>query len=209
MVSIMKPILVLYATREGHTRRIARQIAATITDGGMAVDVHDVKSLPRYFGIDHYEAAILAASVHTGEHEAEMVSFVKAHRDELQSLPAAFVSVSLSEAGAERPTASARERAKAERDVRKVVFHFLEQTAWSPSAVKPVAGALPYTHYNPLLRFVMKRIAGRSGGSTDTAHDHDYTDWAALERFVREFVASVPTRAWAKSQTSLRAQVAS
>jgi menaquinone-dependent protoporphyrinogen oxidase len=138
-----------------------------------------------------------------------MVAFVKAHRDELQSLPTAFVSVSLSEAGVERPTASARQRAKAERDVRKMVFHFLEQTAWSPSAVKPVAGALLYTHYNPFLRFVMKRIAGRSGGSTDTAHDHDYTDWTALERFVREFVASVPTRAKAKLWTSLDAHVAS
>jgi len=70
-------------------------MAASIAAGGMAVDVHDVESVPRFFGIDHYEAAILAASVHAGEHEAEMVAFVKAHRDELHRIPTAFVSVSL------------------------------------------------------------------------------------------------------------------
>jgi len=195
----MKPILVLYATKEGHTRRIARQMAASIAAGGMTVDVHDVKSVPRFFGIDHYEAVILAASVHAGEHEAAMVSFVKARRDELRTLPTAFVSVSLAEAGAELPTASASERAKAQRDVRRMVFRFLDETGFSPSRVKPVAGALLYTQYNPVVRFVMKQIAGRSGGSTDTAHDHVYTDWESLDQFVQEFVASLPDRARAKS----------
>jgi menaquinone-dependent protoporphyrinogen oxidase len=51
----------------------------------------------------------------------------------------------------------------------------------------PVAGALPYTRYNFLVRFLMKRIARKAGGPTDTSRDYDFTDWAALDRFAAAF----------------------
>ena len=38
----MKPILVLYATKEGHTRRIAEHIAATLRARDQAAEVIDV-----------------------------------------------------------------------------------------------------------------------------------------------------------------------
>jgi hypothetical protein len=36
----------------------------------------------------------------------------------------------------------------------------------------------------------MKLIAKQQGGDTDTSHDHEYTDWDDLTRFVEEFVAA-------------------
>ena len=41
----------------------------------------------------------------------------------------------------------------------------------------------PHTRYNPFLRFMMRLIASATGGSTDTSRDHEYTDWAAVDRF--------------------------
>jgi hypothetical protein len=49
-----------------------------------------------------------------------------------------------------------------------------------------VAGALLYSKYNPLVRFVMKRIAKEAGAATDTSRDYEYTDWVGLDRFVVE-----------------------
>jgi menaquinone-dependent protoporphyrinogen oxidase len=49
-----------------------------------------------------------------------------------------------------------------------------------------VAGAILYTKYNFLLRFVMKQIAKKAGASTETSQDYEYTDWVALDRFVEE-----------------------
>jgi len=49
-----------------------------------------------------------------------------------------------------------------------------------------VAGALSYTKYNFLVRFVMKRIAKAQGASTDTSRDHELTDWEALDHIVDE-----------------------
>jgi menaquinone-dependent protoporphyrinogen oxidase len=60
---------------------------------------------------------------------------------------------------------------------------FIRETGWRPTHIKPVAGALLYTTYNPLIRFVMKRIAKKAGAETDTSRDYEYTDWVELDRF--------------------------
>ena len=182
----MKPILVLYATREGHTRRIAEHIAATVRARGHEAAVVDAAHLPEGFALDHYAAAVVAASVHVGKHEKEIVEFVKLHRAELERIPAVFLSVSLSEAGVEDPAATPEHRAQAAADVRRMIDVFLKETGWHPSKVRAVAGALSYSRYNFLVRFVMKRIAKSQGASMDTSRDHDLTDWAALDHIVDE-----------------------
>ena len=184
----MKPILVLYATREGHTRRIAEHIAAAIRARGYLADVIDAADLPPEFSIEDYEAAVLAASVHVGKHEKEMINFVQRFREELECMPAVFLSVSLSEAGAEDAAATPEHRTHAAADVQRMIDAFLKETGWHPSKVRGVAGALSYTKYNCLIRFVMKRIAKAQGASTDTSRDHELTDWEALDHIVDEVV---------------------
>jgi menaquinone-dependent protoporphyrinogen oxidase len=45
------------------------------------------------------------------------------------------------------------------------------------------AGKLAYTQYGVLTRWLMRRIAAREGGPTDTSRDHDLTDWVAVRDF--------------------------
>ena len=189
----MKPILILYATREGHTHHIAEHIAGLLRDQGFPVEPRNVKECSEVFDLAGYSAAILAASVHMGEHEREMIAFVKRHREALDSLPSAFLSVSLSEAGVEDRTASEDKREQAKEDVERMLATFFEETGWHPARVTPVAGALLFTKYGLILRFIMKRIARKAGSSTDTSRDHVFTDWDGLERFVNEFVPLLPT----------------
>jgi menaquinone-dependent protoporphyrinogen oxidase len=115
-----------------------------------------------------------------------MLDFIKLYKTELEDLPTAFLSVSLSEAGAEDAAALPERRGQAGADVQKMIDAFITETGWRPNKIQAVAGALRYTKYNRLLRFVMKRIAARAGGSTDTSRDHEYTDWAALDRLIDE-----------------------
>jgi menaquinone-dependent protoporphyrinogen oxidase len=182
----MNKIGVLYATREGHTARIADRVAAGLIARGLLAEIRNVRDPDSIPPLDRYCAVILAASVHAGKHEPEMVKFVKERLEELQSMPAAFLSVTLSEAGAERPDATPEEHARFSADVQSVLDTFFNETGWHPQHVKPVAGALLYTKYNFLIRFIMKRIARKSGGDTDTSRDYEYTDWLALDRFVEE-----------------------
>jgi menaquinone-dependent protoporphyrinogen oxidase len=186
----MKPVGIFYATKEGQTRRIADYIAEGFRARGWEADVMNVAANPRV-ALDSYAAAILAASVHAGRHESEMLGFVKRNRAALEALPTAFLSVTLSEAGAERADASPREHARFVADVLKVADSFFAASGWHPLQFKPVAGALLYSKYNFLVRFIMKRIARKAGGDTDTSHDYVYTDWTALDCFVDKWCADL------------------
>ena len=192
-----KRVGVFFATREGHTQRIADRIAADLRTLGFDVDLLPVRH-PLPFSLSNYSAAVLAASVHGGSHEKEMVQFVKDHRTGLEGMKTAFLSVTLSEAGAERQDATPVEHAQFVQDVDMMLGKFFKETKWLPTRSKPVAGALLYTHYNFLLRLIMRQIAKKAGAATDTSRDYDYTDWVGLDNFVAklaEGIQSSPTQA--------------
>jgi menaquinone-dependent protoporphyrinogen oxidase len=187
----MKPIAVLYATREGHTHRIATRLIEALGSAGYAAESANVAKLGDAPDFGRFAAVLLAASVHAGRHEREMVELVKRHRAALERLPTAFISVSLSEAGAEDQSKPPEHRARAAADVSEMIDRFVQETGWHPGRIKPVAGALPYTHYNPFVRLVMVLIARRQGGDTDTSRDYEYTDWDELVAFAQSFAADV------------------
>ena len=59
----------------------------------------------------------------------------------------------------------------------------LRDTGVRPVTTGLFAGALAYTRYGWFLRRLMRRIAATDGHSTDTTADHEFTDWATVERF--------------------------
>jgi menaquinone-dependent protoporphyrinogen oxidase len=191
----MKPILVIYATREGHTRKIAEHVAATIRGRGDEVDVVDAAQLPAAFDLKKYAGAVLAASVHLGRHEHEMFNFARRYRADLERIPTAFLSISLAEASVEDSTAPYDLRAEAAQDVKRLVDVFCTRTGLHPTRVWPLAGALLYTHYGAIEKIVMRMIAKRSGGDTDTSRDHEYTDWKGLDRFVSSIASEIEEQA--------------
>jgi len=193
-----KTIGILYASREHHTLHIAEDISETLRERSLEAEVLDVRK-PEKIDLGRYAALILAASVHAGKHEREMISFIKAHRARLLAIPSVFLSVSLSEAGVERAEPDTEEFGRFVANVEKIENAFISETGWPPERFRPVAGALPYSRYNWFIRFVMKRISRKSGGDTDTSRDYEYTNWVALEKFVTEFadtaVRAQPARA--------------
>jgi menaquinone-dependent protoporphyrinogen oxidase len=107
------------------------------------------------------------------------VRFVREHRQLLEKIPSAFFSVGLAVASRTHDGAA---------QSRGIVDKFLTATGWHPERVELVAGALPYSKYNFLVRFVMRRISAKEGGDTDTSRDYEYTDWSSVDRFARELV---------------------
>jgi len=191
----MKPVGVFYATRAGHTERVADEVVAGLRTRGLGVVCANVADAQAPFELAACSAAVLASSVHMGRHEREMIDFATRHRDALRAMPNAFLSVTLSEAGAQRKDATPEQHASFVADVRAMTDRFVADTGWQPEHVVPVAGALRYTQYNFVVRMLMKHIAAKAGGSTDTLRDHDYTDWAALDAFVGRFAEEVVARA--------------
>jgi menaquinone-dependent protoporphyrinogen oxidase len=58
-----------------------------------------------------------------------------------------------------------------------------------------VAGRLAYTQYGLLKRFVMRRIALKAGGPTDTSRDHEMTDWEQVRAVAADVVCNLESPA--------------
>jgi menaquinone-dependent protoporphyrinogen oxidase len=177
----MSQILVLYHSYNNQTARIARRIGEEIEKAGHDVLVHsfDGTSIPDLHG---YAGVVVGAAIRFGHHERAFEKALKPHAVELAARPNAFFSVCLCAGGpGYKPEAAQR-----------YVDNFCKRTGWKPRATTSFAGALQYSKYGRFITFMMKLIVGMAGGETDSSRDYEYTDWAAVERFAREFAGRLP-----------------
>lgn len=181
----MAEVLVLFASREGQTEKIARRMAAVLEAKGHRVEIRDVDRSSGEVDLGRYGAIFVGAPIRMGHYLPSIVRFVREQREALQRVPSAFFSVSL--AVAHHMNGDRRNREGPAESMR-VVEKFTRTTGWIPHRIELVAGALPYSKYNFLIRFIMRRISAHAGGDTDTSRDYEYTDWPAVDRFASEFV---------------------
>ncbi len=183
----MTKILVVFHTSEGQTARIAEHVAAVLRELGDEVAVHDVAGAP---SPDDYDGVIVGDSIHGTHHSKALTRYVHDHVAVLNKLPAALFQVSLTSVNPDdEHTASAQ----------GLVRELLERTGFDPDLVGLFAGALVYTQYGWFKRRVMRVIARREDGDTDTSHDHEYTDWQSVEQFARDVHKLVQASAVATS----------
>lgn len=162
----MARILVLFASSYGQTREIAWTLERHLRRRGHAVDLVDVRQAAP--DPDEYDLVVIGSPVELGRHARPIRRYVRLHGEALAQVPSAFFSVSMSAADGGRDPS---------------IDGLAAGTGWRPGRVVSFAGALPYTRYNPLLRFIMKRISAKAGHTTDTTRDHEFTDWAAVRDF--------------------------
>ena len=169
----MAKVLIVYATVEGQTARIAQRIAAELGGAGHAVEVRAAREGTPLPQVAAFDAVIVGASVHYGHHPAYFGRALKRQREALAARPSAFFSVSLSAGGpgANRPAAL--------RYVRK----FLRAIGWQPAYTAAFGGALRYSVYRGWKRFLVRLFVRVAGGDTDTSRDYEYTDWDAVAQF--------------------------
>jgi len=176
-------ILIAYGSTEGQTRKIAQGIAEHLHNRQADVEVVDCSDLNTDFDIAPFDAAIIAASVHQLQHQADVVDFVVKHRSWLEDKPTAFVSVSLS---------AAFDEDKAEAQL--YIDQFIDETGWQPQLTASVAGALRYKEYDFMRLWTMRYMAGAKGAPTDTSKDHEFTDWVQLYGFADQFADVVEAK---------------
>jgi len=175
----MANVLIVYATKEGQTEKIARRVAGTLAAAGHRAELVDADEVVTPLDLAHFQVAVVGGPIHVGGYPRSLVRFVREHRQFLERVPSAFFSVGLA---VESQTSDGRAQTL------EVVERFVKRTGWRPGRVELIAGALPYSKYNFLIRFVMRRIAAKEGGDTDTSRDYEYTNWPSVERFARELV---------------------
>jgi menaquinone-dependent protoporphyrinogen oxidase len=179
----MPKIAIVYKSVEGQTHEVAERIAAALKSAGDTVEVAGAEApLP---ALRQFDGVIVGGSVHAGKHHGALGSWVREHLQDLRAMPTAFFSVSM--------TATYRDDEHQQR-AKDQASSFLRGMEWEPNEVAIFAGALKYTKYNFLTRRLMRWIARREGGETDTSRDWVYTDWAAVDRFARDVHERVASR---------------
>ena len=173
----MSSILIVYGSTYGQTERIACRIAELLREADYTVDMHRGDQLPDPLTLGTYAGVVVAASVLKGHHQGYIREFVRRHARRLNQLPTAFVSV----CGAARGDPLTAEG---------YLEALLRESGWQPTIARSFTGAVAYTKYPWLLRWVMKRISRQKGLPTDTSRDWDFTEWDQVDRFGRALAAT-------------------
>jgi len=177
---ITMKLLIVYGSTEGQTRKICEFLRDKANKSGHQVSLVD--STGPALNPSGFDAVIIGASVHAERYQESVKHYIMEHTKQLNAIPGIFISVSLT---------AAHDEQESWEELKEITDHFLNHTGWRPTDIKQVAGALRYTKYNFLKKFIMRMIAQKSGGSTDTSKDHEYTDWEQVERIITRLERAV------------------
>lgn len=174
-------LLIVYGTTEGQTRKICEFLRDEAKKSGHKVSLNDTTKT--HLHPKGFDAVIVGASMHAGKYQDSVAHYVQEHHKELNQMPGAFVSVSLT---------AASDESESWKELEQQTKEFLDKTGWHPEYVEQVAGALRYSKYNFLKKFIMRMIAQKQGGDADTSKDYEYTDWDQVLRILRKIEKAVP-----------------
>ncbi len=155
-------ILIAYATKYGSTQDVAEKIAATLREGGLAVDLKPVKQVKT---LDGYRAVVVGAPLYIGSWLKDAQHFLTQQQIALEKLPVAIFSLGPTRAG---------------EDVAEVRASLDVQVSKYPW-LKPVAVELFGGKYDPAkLRFPDTLLAALPASPLHGVPASDIRDWAAI-----------------------------
>jgi menaquinone-dependent protoporphyrinogen oxidase len=173
----MKNILILYATREGQTAKVAAKLSEQLSKAGAAVQLINAKDkmTAAAINLDVFDLLVFGASMHAGGLEQELVDFINSYKAQIEPKVRSFFLVLLSAA-----TQDSTLRTEWLEDARQKVD---EQLQVHFQTIEMIAGALMYSKYSLPLKWIMQRIAKKAGEGTDFSKDYEYTDWKQVEQY--------------------------
>jgi menaquinone-dependent protoporphyrinogen oxidase len=175
------PLPVFYATRDGHSRRIAERIATRLTAAGIAAEAVDVAGPHSLQGLAALPYMVLIAAIRYGYHlpEAEAALDLYAALD--IKPPLALASVNL----------TARKPDKCTPQTNPYLRKWIKRRRLKPDLAVAIAGRLDYPRYDLFDRLAIQFIMTLTSGVTDPTAVVEYTDWAGVDAFAAELAERV------------------
>ncbi len=156
-------VLVAYATRYGSTQQVAEAVAATLREGGLAVDLSPMRQVR---SLEGYRAVVLGAPLYIGAWHKDALNFLSRHQEALTRRPVAIFAL-----GPLHDDEKEREGSRAQLDKELAKFPWL-----TPVALEVFGGK-----YDPVkLGFSDKLIASLPASPLHNAPASDVRDWTAI-----------------------------
>ncbi|MBY4894918.1 protoporphyrinogen oxidase [Rhodobacteraceae bacterium N5(2021)] len=169
-------VLILYATVEGQTGKIARFVQEQIEALGHEATLANADD-PAELPIDGADAVVLAAPVHQRRHPRNFEALVSARKDDLAARKVLMLTVSLNAAFAE-----GREEAA------DYLLEMKMRTGLEPTAELLVAGAVRTGEYDYFAKQVVEHVVMRGRDYDRSVDEHEFTDWDALATALKAFL---------------------
>ncbi len=167
-------ILVAYATRYGSTQEVAEAVAATLREGGLAVDLQPARAVQT---LADYGAIVLGAPIYIGSWHKDALNFLSRHREALAGRPVAIFALGPIHGGEEEVQGS-----RAELDKELAKFPWL-----APAALEVFVGK-----YDPAkLRFPDNLLAKFPGTPLYNLPASDERDWTAIRAWASNLAAKL------------------
>jgi menaquinone-dependent protoporphyrinogen oxidase len=174
-------VLIIFETVEGQTRKVARFVESAVRKAGLdAVPVNTAEPTgPVSFeGVDK---VILAAPVHERRHPKAFEEFVTANLDRLKECDTLMLSVSLKAAFPETLE-----------EAQDFLVEMEMRTGFTPDAEALVAGAVHTASYDYFSAMIVQYVVLRGQDFDLKDGEREFTDWAALQKTVSDFLAGAP-----------------
>lgn len=168
----MARIAVIYATTDGHTRKICDRLRQVIERQGHQVALASIRDEP---GPDlaSFDKIVVGASVRYGKHNPLVFDFIRRNGKILDAKPGALFSVNV----------VARKPGKSRPDTNPYMKKMLKRIAWRPSELAVFAGKIDYPRYSFRDRMVIRLIMWMTNGPTERNAVVEFTDWAQVDAF--------------------------
>lgn len=170
-------VLIVYASVEGQTRKIADFVAAEVRKAGHEIHRFDAADKTAPVAFDAVDRVILAAPVHERRHPQTFEVFVGAHRADLQALPTLMLSVSLSAAFPEGLE-----------EAQEYLTEMEMRTKFKPSKELLVAGAVRTSSYDYFESQILRHVVLRDHSYDPSEGEQEFTDWDALANELAAFL---------------------
>ncbi|CAM3819234.1 menaquinone-dependent protoporphyrinogen IX dehydrogenase [Parendozoicomonas haliclonae] len=168
--------LILYATRDGQTQRIAECISQQLQEGGLSVELVNLNDGVEV-DLTRYDSVLIGAPIRYGHHLKVVRRFIDRNLLQLSHMPCGFFSINL----------TARKPEKQDPDTNRYMQKFLSKSLWKPGYLGVLAGSLQYSRYAWYDRLMIQLIMKITGGSTDSSVDVEYTNWERVKGFAQGY----------------------
>lgn len=168
----MPDVLIVYASRDGHTRAIVQRMQRRLDGRGVEVRLVDADSASD-LDPSAFRVAAVGGSVVYGKHDPRLAAFMADNAERLGSCQTVFFSVNL----------IARKPEKRTIEGNVYVRKFLDALPITPDHVEIIAGKLDYPSYGFLDRIMIQLTMKFTDGPTDRSTVIDYTDYDQVDAF--------------------------
>lgn len=173
----MNKVLIIFASRNGHTKTIANDIAIILEQNEKTVELCNIDATSPMRELKSYKHILVMSPVYNKKFMHKVVDFVANNHDELNKVSSILVGVCLSVI-------------KSKKQNEHYINNFLKRTRWNPNEIFILAGRLYYQDYGILEKILLKIMMFMYGEKTKTTEPIIFTDYQEVEKIAQKIINS-------------------